>query len=124
MNHTGTFRNPTVPLTEMQKWLRKRVLRQAVKEPATFNMTSWENDCDTTRCIAGWAQFLVEGTVTPGTECGRAAVDLLGLTAEEYYGAGNALASYRAQYNERDNGLFFTLESEALERLRKLARAK
>lgn len=115
------FRNPAVPLSPGQLKLRQQVLEQVEKHPDTFNMSDWEytdTTCSTTRCVAGWAQYLARGKVTFGAKDHRPerrgpqveldAVGLLGLTEEEYY--------------QRDHdGLFYTSDSWALPWLRELA---
>lgn len=128
------FRKAGEPLTEDQLLLRKQVLHQAENEPSSFDMGDWEQVkkrydpftddlvCTTTRCIAGWAQYLVRGyvrqyTTREGLSCERDAIGLLGITEEEW-GAepcecgGNGC---------NDEGLFYLDDEDALARLRKLA---
>jgi hypothetical protein len=113
------YRDPAVPLTEDQLLLRKKVLHQVETEPETFYMGDWEREgsCGTTRCIAGWAQFLARGQVCYfGNEQGlpdveEDAIELLGLTENEY--AGDPAAG---------SGLFYTSNDEALQQLRELAK--
>ena len=117
------FRDPAVPLSPGQAEMRKRVLKEIEKDPGGFDMSSWESgwrtgcgQCGTTRCIAGWAQYLERGAVYENG-LGRDvpsvwsdAIGLLGLTFAEYTGevAG-------------DDDLFYMDDDQALERLRELA---
>jgi hypothetical protein len=125
LDDRGLFRKESTPLAPEQLALRKQVYKQAVAEPDRFDMNDWERryrypngSCSTTRCAAGWAQFLARGAVYPeGDEpLGIPPVDddaivLLGLTEAEYNGGHDA-----------DEGLFYLEDDEAVERLRKLAR--
>ena len=100
------FRDRHTDLTEGQLELRKRVLHQVETEPETFCMLDWEigGGCRTTRCIAGWAQFLARGEVTGTVE--DDAIGLLGLTEAEYNPRGENCA------------LFYLSNADALTRLR------
>jgi hypothetical protein len=114
------FRDPQAPLAPEQSAMRKAVLKQIEYDPKSFNMGSWqsvptitETSCHTTRCLAGWAEFLATGKVQTGEDFSdkfheRIGIELLGLTSDEYYrGDGGAL--------------FFAGHEEALERMRKIA---
>jgi hypothetical protein len=119
------FRNPHTPLTPAQMELRKMVLKVIEVDPSGFDMGEWEYSelgCETTRCGAGWAQFLARGAVYEYglfDEDGRQiippvdedAIELLGLTKEEY----------GTDYSEdKYNALFFTSDSEFIRRMREL----
>jgi hypothetical protein len=113
------WRDPGTAVTAEQLELRRMVLKQAEANPGTFDMGYWELDqeCGTTRCVAGWAQFLVRGEVFPNGDTeqgipvtGMDAITLLGLSYDDFY-RGSGLTS----------GLFYARESGALEQLRKLA---
>jgi hypothetical protein len=124
------FRDPYVPLAPEQLELRKLTLKQIETDPDGFDMSQWEKQhfnmppfpfCRTTRCVAGWAQFLARGAVyeygvyensrqiIPPVD--RDAIVLLGLTMVEY-GSDDL---------EGTCGLFFMPGSEVLERMRELA---
>jgi hypothetical protein len=120
------FRDPSVPVTPEQLAMRKRVYQQVKQHPETFYMGCWEDiareirgvQCNTTRCIGGWAQFFARGHVYQTADPYRAipvveedAVVLMGLSEEEY---GAAVL-------DDDDGLFYLDDAEAVERLRILA---
>jgi hypothetical protein len=119
------FRDPSVPVTPEQMALRKRVYRQVKRHPETFYMGSWEEippangtECNTTRCIGGWAQFFARGHVYQTADPARNipvveedAVILMGLSEEEY-GCSDL---------NDDEGLFYLDDDEAVERMRVLA---
>ena len=128
------FRDPKTPLAPEQLELRKRVLKQIEYELASFDMRSWEKiipgwgnqhgreSCKTTRCLAGWAQFLARGAVFEyGTDDRRIvpvdddAIALLGLTADEY-GTDDL--------SDEGNALFYLSDDDALARMRELAQAE
>lgn len=129
LGETMVFRDPSVPLGFEQLALRRQTYKQITAHPDTFNMSDWEqvfydlghvldeNSCRTTRCIAGWGQFLARGEVTmasftrPVVEVD--AVALFGLTEEEYYGPGN-------EHGDEDFALFYLPDDPAVERLREL----
>jgi hypothetical protein len=107
------FRSEDTPLTEAQICLRSRVLEHIENYPESFDMADWENtvaaSCKTTRCIAGWAEFLSRGSVMADVmaqEHDKAGIELLGLTISEYRESGKFL--------------FYTTNEEALERMRDL----
>jgi hypothetical protein len=106
------FRPEGEPLTEAQRELRWQVLKQISNEPETLDMAAWEEKgrCGTTRCIAGWAQFIVRGEVRR-LYIKHDAIRLLGLTMDEYYGHGEA------------GGLFYLDDAAALARMQELASA-
>ena len=113
------FRDRHTDLTEGQLLLRKQVLHQVETEPETFCMLDWEigGGCRTTRCIAGWAQFLARGRCTvdddgvSSKDVQDDAIALLGLTEAEFDPPGN---------NEADEQLFYLNDEDALTRLRQL----
>lgn len=116
------FRDPGTPLTEDQLLMRKRVLHQAEAEPETFAMAAYQGrnaSCGTTRCIAGWAVYLTRGYWYKRGACEdledkkQLAVDVLGLTQEEY---GNDVLDREGPYE-----LFYVDDDEGLARLRALA---
>jgi hypothetical protein len=124
---TYAFRDPAVPLSPAQLELRVLVYEQALRDPGSFDMRDWERTpwslrwsesrCKTTRCVAGWAQFIRRGKVYEdgNEELGIPPVDadatgLLGLTEDEY--GGDAYGA---------DGLFYLDDEDALERLRELA---
>lgn len=93
---TVEFRPADVPLTAEQAELRRLVHKQVRTHPDTFDMEDWEftlyplvrfpwDTCRTTRCIAGWAQYLARGRVSSGTVV-EDAVRLLGITKAEWEG--------------------------------------
>src|ERR1700733_5603576 len=129
------FRDPGVPLTLEQSHLRKLTLKTIEADPGSFNMSFWERErsvskdlCGTTRCLAGWAQFLVRGGVyvfdTGGVRVAGSvnrapygalpaqedAIALLGLTEEEF--GGSSPLDVR--------GLFYQAETVAVARMRGL----
>src|ERR1700679_572181 len=105
------FRDPSTPLSIEQSELRKRTLKEIESDPRGFDMNSWEihrhpnqHYCGTTRCIAGWAQFLARGAVYEYGDKALGiphvdddAIGLLGLTAVEFGGTDPA----------DDDGLFY-----------------
>lgn len=116
------FRDPSVPLTEDQLLMRKRVLHQIEAEPETFAMITYQGRnarCGTTRCIAGWAVYLTrgywykEGLRESLEEKKQLAVDVLGLTQAEY---GADVRDSEGPYE-----LFYVDNGEGLARLRALA---
>jgi hypothetical protein len=124
------FRDPAVPLTPDQLHLRKLAYKTIVADPEGFDISDWERHykhhigCRTTRCIAGWGQYLARGAVyaygfsCPGEpdyipEVVEDAIALFGLTAVEY---GSDLTD-----DDDDGGLFYLPAPLALARLRELA---
>lgn len=107
------WREPGTPLTAAQRWLRRKILKLAAKDPGNFQMDTWETrlGCGTQRCMAGWAQFLMTGAVDRGT-VRNDAIGYLGLTRDEYFGT----ASQRSLFYERN--------AAALRRLQELAKAE
>jgi hypothetical protein len=120
------FRDPDTELTDEQRFLRRETLAEIETEPGSFDMGDWEhawNDkpddqCKTTRCIAGTVQWIRRGRVyadgDPALAIPDAASDgvaLLGLSEQEFYARGN-----------RD-GLWYTDNEAAIQRLRELAAA-
>jgi len=125
------FRDPATPLGIKQAELRKRTLKEIENDPAGFDMTEWEHrkqpnqykNCNTTRCIGGWAQFLARGAVyEDGDEAAGIpptyldAIGLLGLTVAEY-------GSDKPGLHGDPGALFFLPGDQAVERLRELAGA-
>jgi len=122
------FRNPATPLTDEQRFFRRETLAEIEANPELFDMYDWSrtrktaDGCRTTRCVAGWAQFLRRGRVYPDggltadlrrvPPADEDAVLLMGLTEDEFYNGSRV-----------NQGLWFTHESDALDRLRKLAAA-
>lgn len=114
------FRDPDVPVSPEAMELRRRVLKQAENEPATFDMRFWvwpvatilPLGCETTRCAAGWAVFLAGVPDSEVEEYGYTfkGIQVLELTEAEYMGG-------------REDGLFYTSNADALARLRELAAA-
>ncbi len=97
MPDSPLFRNPAVPLTEDQIHLRKLTFKTIVAFPDDFCMNDWERkfegggQCRTTRCIAGWAQYLARGAVYEHGDITQGippvdedAIELLGITVDEY----------------------------------------
>jgi hypothetical protein len=129
------FRDPATPLGPEQAELRKLTLKTIEADPRGLDMGNWERRkqpnqhfCGTTRCVAGWAQYLARGAVYADGDkalgippVDRDAIGLLGLTAAEY-GAGDL--GPHALDTVHDGALFYLTEDEALERLRELARAE
>ena len=128
---SAPYRDPEVPLAPEQLELRKRVLKEIENDPAAFSMSSWEANyhsfnlrtraydvCTTTRCIAGWAQFLARGRCTAdddgvsSEDLENDAIALLGLTEAEFDPPGN---------DQADDQLFYMNDDDALARLRELA---
>src|SRR5713101_4299016 len=97
--HEHPFRSDSTPLTEVQRELRKSVLKQIENEPESFLMKDWElhhyqyGGCQTTRCLCGWAEALTYGNVSnvrTSDQHENEGIRLLGLTCGEYYnGDGN-----------------------------------
>ena len=121
----ASFRKPGVAVTPEQMLVRKQTYEQVTEQPKTFAMTSWENEqagaidaggsgpsCRTTRCLAGWAQYLVRGVVIQHIgfedDVNYDAIRVMGLSEEEYYRYGRG-------------GLFFTGDQEAVRWLAELA---
>jgi hypothetical protein len=119
------WRHPGTPLTAEQSEHRKLVLKQITAAPGAFDMNSWEHApaeweallaqangdgyCGTTRCIAGWSQYMVRGYVKQAT-VQQDAVNAMGLTWKEYREGGSVAV-----------GLFHTTNDDAVDRLSKLA---
>lgn len=64
--------------------LAQLIYDQLVTYPETYDQNHWVyqwNDCGTTMCVAGWAQWFIEGRVNPITVA-VVAGDKLGLTPE------------------------------------------
>lgn len=88
------FRDPSTLLTEAQRDLRALILKQAENEPASFDMTTWEDyaetagetACGTTRCIGGWSDFFTYGKFIDDGRVGGRSIVNLGLTGDEYFG--------------------------------------
>ena len=128
------FRPAATPLTPEQLELRKLVYKQASNHPGTFAMgwwevhytadgkTTWPNTpreevCNTTRCIAGWAQFLARGKVSEHN-VEYDAIRLLGISRAEWRMTGGTCEEHAGA---DVTGLFYATDTEALEALRKLA---
>lgn len=118
------FRDRNTPLTLEQSEMRKMVHKQITYDPGSLDMSAWEfipqawvselarmTDvaCGTTRCVAGWAQYLARGYVDRGTVM-QDAVRALGLTWAEYRGGDPATV-----------GLFHTYNADAVKRMAWLA---
>ncbi len=125
---TSMFRQPSTPLTAAQAMMRKKVYDQISKHPDQFDMGWWEspfmrfkvfgdqlveeNTCGTTRCVAGWAQFMAKGEVDSYTVV-EDAIREMGLTKEEYYGTAEGQIDYSVK-------LFHVNDSDAVAWLKRL----
>lgn len=104
------FRDPGTPLAPGQLQHRKAVLAAVTDNPESFDMTQWfaRKGCTTTRCVAGWSQFLAAGRVNLAT-VSVDAIRNMGLTEAEFFSVRN--------------GLFYCDEDQALAALKRLAAA-
>ena len=125
------FRDSDVPLAPDQLELRKLTLKTIEADPGGFNMEDWEWEeeeeyrlgrgvCRTTRCGAGWAQYLARGAVYEDGDVGlgippvdQDAIQLLGLTVEEY--GTNDIEGIQ------NGALFYATRERFIQRLRGLA---
>lgn len=124
---TGLKWRDETPLTFEQVEYRKMVYKQISADDESFDMGSWEwspetlghalrllpefNNCRTTRCVAGWAQFYAKGAVREPT-VEQDAIDAMGLSWLDYRGTDPAKV-----------GLFRTNADDALARMKVLAEA-
>lgn len=113
------FRKPGTPVTPEQMIIRELVWAQITDKPESLDMGDWErpseglldsDKCETTRCLGGWAQWFYRGYVDLATT-EEDAVEAMGLSWEEYYPPSLGVR------------LFYCHEGEAVEQMRRLARA-